>query len=114
MEVGAVVIDVNDLDGMRAFWEEALGYQAELIRSHWVKLAPPEGDGINVSLQLVTEPRVGKNRLHLDLYTTDPREEIRRLTGLGATLVNDPDDHDFTVLADPEGNLFCVIDKASG
>ncbi len=66
---------------------------------------------MNVSLQVVPEPRVGKNRLHLDLYTDDQAGEVERLLGLGATLhprTPDPDE-DFIVLADPEGNLFCVI-----
>jgi hypothetical protein len=64
-----------------------------------------------VSLQLVPEPRVGKNRLHFDLYAADQKREVERLLGIGATLhprTPEPDE-DFIVLADPEGNLFCVI-----
>jgi hypothetical protein len=56
---------------------------------------------------------VGKNRLHLDLYTSEPDAEVERLLALGATCHArnvEPDD-DFTVLADPEGNLFCVVAK---
>jgi hypothetical protein len=54
---------------------------------------------------------VGKNRLHLDLYAADQAGEVQRLLGLGATIhprTPEPDE-DFIVLADPEGNLFCVI-----
>jgi predicted enzyme related to lactoylglutathione lyase len=111
--VGSVVIDVNDVASMRGFWEGVLGYRAEDVEDDWVKLCPPDR-GVNVSLQLVPEPRSGKNRLHLDLYSSDPDAEVERIVALGATVVADAraDGEDFTVLADPEGNLFCVIDKS--
>ncbi len=112
VRVGAVVIDCNDLDGMLAFWREALGYVDRYEVEHdWASLRDPADPNVNVSLQVVPEPRVGKNRLHLDLYTDDQAGEVERLLGIGATLhprTPDPDD-DFIVLADPEGNLFCVI-----
>jgi hypothetical protein len=66
---------------------------------------------VNVSLQVVPEPRVGKNRLHFDLYTDDRKSEVERLLRLGATIhprTPEPDE-DFVVLADPEGNLLCVV-----
>jgi Glyoxalase-like domain len=75
--------------------------------------ANPSGSNVNVSLQVVPEPRVGKNRLHLDLYAEDRDAEIERIVGLGATIrprTPEPEE-DFVVLADPEGNLFCVIQK---
>ena len=58
--------------------------------------------------------RAGKNRLHLDLYTDDQQAEVERLLRIGATRhPRTPEaDEDFIVLEDPEGNLFCVIDKA--
>ena len=72
-----------------------------------------------MSLQKVPEKqlgkgrsRIGKNRLHFDLYTPDQEGEVERLLGIGATRhprVPEPDE-DFIVLADPEGNLFCVVD----
>ena len=76
-------------------------------------LRDPNGANVNVSLQKVPEPRVGKNRLHFDLYTDDQRREVQRLLGIGATRhprTPEPDE-DFIVLQDPEGNLFCVIEK---
>jgi predicted enzyme related to lactoylglutathione lyase len=53
--------------------------------------------------------------LHLDLYTDDYDGEVKRLVSLGATVyrAREPDE-DFIVLADPEGNLFCIIDAAGG
>lgn len=112
--VGSVVIDVNDLDKMRAFWLEALGYVEDHSSDDWVKLVDPKDKGVTVSLQLVPEPREGKNRLHLDLYAEDQMAEVERLEGLGAGRERGPkEDEDFVVLSDPEGNLFCVIDQSA-
>ena len=115
VRVGSVVIDCNDFDRMFAFWREALRYvPRETPEEGWGVLQDPEGKNVNVSLQRVPEPRVGKNRLHLDLYTDRQEAELERLLTLGATRherVPEPDE-DFIVLEDPEGNLFCVIDKS--
>ena len=113
MKVGSVVLDCNDFDVMLAFWREALRYvPREEPEEDWVVLADPDGRGVNISLQVVPEPRVGKNRLHLDLYTDDPETEVERLLALGATRhprTPEPDE-DFVSLLDPEGNVFDVID----
>ena len=117
MKIGSVVIDCNDFDRMSEFWSAALGYvPREPPDDDWVVLRDPDGANVNVSLNQVPEPRVGKNRLHLDLYTDDQDGEVERLLRLGATRhqrVPEPDE-DFIVLEDPEGNLFCVIDKTHG
>ena len=114
VRVGSVVIDCNDLDRMMSFWREALHYvPRDEPEEDWVVLRDPAGRGVNVSLQVVPEPRVGKNRLHLDLYTGDRDGEVQRLLGIGATIhARSPEPgEDFVVLEDPEGNLFCVIQK---
>lgn len=112
--VGSVVIDVNDIEKMRAFWQEALGYARDYASDDWVKLVDPNEKGVTVSLQLVPEPREGKNRLHLDLYARDQMAEVERLEALGARRERGPQpDEDFVVLSDPEGNLFCVIDQSA-
>jgi catechol 2,3-dioxygenase-like lactoylglutathione lyase family enzyme len=114
MYVGSVVIDVNDIAKMRAFWQVALGYREDYASDDWVKLVDPNERGVTVSLQLVPEPREGKNRLHLDLYAEDQRAEVERLEGLGARREREPkEDEDFVVLSDPEGNLFCIIDQSA-
>ena len=113
VRVGSVVIDCNDFDAMWSFWRDALGYvPREEPEPGWGVLRDPNGYG-QVSLQKVPEPRVGKNRLHLDLYTSEQEAEIERLLALGATRFDrQPEDaEDFVVLEDPEGNLFCVIQK---
>jgi catechol 2,3-dioxygenase-like lactoylglutathione lyase family enzyme len=115
VRVGSVVVDCNDFAAMLAFWRAVLGYEPrEPPEDGWVVLQDPAGADVNVSLQQVPEPRAGKNRLHLDLYTDDQAGEVERLLALGATRhprEPEPDD-DFVVLEDPEGNLFCVIDTS--
>ena len=113
IKVGSVVVDCNDLDGMMGFWQEALHYVPKYPpEPDWVILRDPDGGNVNVSLQQVPECRVGKNRLHFDLYTDQQEAEVERLIALGATRhPRSPEPgEDFVVLADPEGNLFCVID----
>jgi hypothetical protein len=109
--VGAVVIDCNDFDRMLAFWRAALGYEAGPVKNGFVVMKDPGRQGVAVSLQTVPEPRAGKNRLHLDLFAKDEEAESARLVGLGARRVRksgDPEDV-YVVMADPEGNEFCVV-----
>jgi catechol 2,3-dioxygenase-like lactoylglutathione lyase family enzyme len=115
MYVGSVVIDCNDFPRMLAFWQAALGYvpRDDPVEDGWAVLRDPHDERVNVSLQRVPEPRAGKNRLHLDLYAGDQEAEVERLLALGATRharIPEPGD-DFVLLQDPEGNVFCVVDK---
>jgi catechol-2,3-dioxygenase len=72
LEVGAVVIDCNDLKRMAEFWGAVLGYQVrEPADEFWITLEDASDSRVSVSLQKVPEPRSGKNRIHLDLYTDD-------------------------------------------
>jgi predicted enzyme related to lactoylglutathione lyase len=115
MHVGSVVIDCNDIPTMLAFWQQALRYvPRDAPDGDFAVLRDPDGEHVNVSFQLVPEKRAGKNRLHLDLYTKDQDEEVRRLLDLGATVhPRSPEPgEDFVLLEDPEGNVFCVVDKA--
>ncbi len=117
MYVGSVVIDCNDFSAMYAFWIAALRYvPRDPPDDGWAVLRDPKSAHVNVSLQRVPEPRIGKNRLHLDLYTEDQQAEVARLVGLGAVRYPRPPvaGEDFVTLQDPEGNLFDVIDKAGG
>jgi len=95
---------------MLAFWQEALHYvPREPARGGWVVLRDPEGKGPNLSLDYIPVRRTGKrSRLHLDLYIENKESEVERLIKLGA--IRHPwrykPHHDFTVLEDPDGNLF--------
>ena len=117
MKIGSVVICCRHFDKMTAFWQEALRYVPRSpAKDGWGVLTDPTGRGPNVSLNQVTESRSGKrSRLHLDLYAEDQANEADRLIGLGATRYPwryGPGD-DFIVLADPDDNLFCVVQVAN-
>ncbi|HEV2317580.1 MAG TPA: VOC family protein [Thermoplasmata archaeon] len=113
--IGAIVIDCNDFDGMVRFWGEALGYvPRDPPEDGSVVLMDPTGRGPNLALHRGAELPLEEYRLHLDLYSSAPEAETARLVRLGAT-VRSPlgPGTDFITLADPEGNLFDVIDKTS-
>ncbi|HEX5936526.1 MAG TPA: VOC family protein [Actinomycetota bacterium] len=114
LRVGSVVIDCNDFATMLAFWAAALGYvPREEPQEGWAVLRDPGDANVRIALQKVPEPRIGKNRLHLDLYTSDIDGEIERLLSLGARRYQrEPEPgEDFVTLEDPEHNLFDVIDE---
>ncbi|MFK0294038.1 VOC family protein [Streptomyces sp. NPDC090442] len=117
LTVGSVVLGVSDVQRAAAFWTATLGYvPREEIADDWVVLVPAEGTGVQLSLGLSETPVQELPRVHLDLYAGDAADqaaEVERLLGLGAQRVDwayYPDDADFVVLADTEGNRFCVID----
>jgi catechol 2,3-dioxygenase-like lactoylglutathione lyase family enzyme len=114
MKIGSIVIDCNEFDKMLAFWQEALHYvPREPAVGGWVVLRDPKGNGPNISLNQVATKHRGRNRLHLDLYTDDREGEVNRLVKIGAKRhrqTYSPDD-DFRVLEDPDGNLFCIVQK---
>jgi predicted enzyme related to lactoylglutathione lyase len=85
------------------------------IPTHIV-LRPRTGPGPNIAFDTMRSELQIPPRIHLDLYATDRDAEVARLKELGATEVHwsrMPEDADFTILADPEGNRFCVIDKSN-
>jgi len=113
MKIGSIVIRCYEFDKMLAFWQEGLGYAPrEPAKGGWVVLRDPQGRGPNLSLQQVPEKRSGRrSRLHLDLYTDNKEVEVDRLVTIGATRYpwRYRPGSDFTVLEDPDGNLFCVV-----
>jgi predicted enzyme related to lactoylglutathione lyase len=113
MRVGSIVMGASDVRRAMEFWSRALGYvPRDEPEEDWVVLRPASGDGPNISLGRSETPVQERPRVHLDLYAADQTGEVERLLGIGATRVDwadYPDDADFVVLADPEGNRFCVI-----
>jgi hypothetical protein len=112
MRIGSIVMDCKDFDRMMRFWAEALHYAPRgTYEPGWVILRDPTGRGPNVSINRDPDLDTRGYRLHLDLYTEEQEREVHRLLQLGATLHRAPEPgDDFVVLADPEGNLFCVVD----
>lgn len=111
--VGSTVLNVADLDRATAFWTAALGYVVRNASPTFVVLTDPRRRWSNVSLQQSDAPKGGRNRLHLDLYAKDQLAEVARLESLGATRLpwQYSPDADYIVMADPDGNEFCVIDS---
>ncbi len=113
------MLGVDDVERNAAFWQDALGYR---IRRDgfggWATVLEPPGGapGPRIALQRSETPLQDHPRLHLDLHVADAEEqaaEADRLVALGARRVDwdsYPADPDFVVLADPAGNLFCIVD----
>jgi len=112
LRVTEVVIDCADHGRVVDFWASALGYARREVNEQYVALVPPAREaGLPPFLfQKVPEPKAAKNRVHLDFRADVMAEEVARLVGLGATVLAERRLGDFTwtVLADPEGNEFCV------
>jgi predicted enzyme related to lactoylglutathione lyase len=114
LRVGSIVIRVDDLQRQTEFWAAALDYlPRDQTSEDFMLLRPRDGVGPNVSLDAVPAKVQVPPRIHLDLYTEDQAREVQRLLALGATEVHwdkRPPDADYVILADPEGNRFCVVD----
>ncbi len=108
-----VVIDTHDLRTLPAFWAAALGWQVLSVREREVVVGPSVHAPVGLCFMPVPDAKVVKNRLHLDLTTAaeDRDDEIDRLLALGARRVDvgQTGEESWTVLADPEGNEFCVV-----
>jgi len=121
-----VVFDARHPASLARFWAAALdGYEvspydaAELERLRANGIADPEDDPTvlvegppsspRIWFQRVPEPKATKNRVHLDVRSDDPDGEAARLAGLGASVAEVQPDVRWIVMADPEGNEFCVL-----
>jgi predicted enzyme related to lactoylglutathione lyase len=117
LTVGSIVIRVDNLERQKAFWTAALDYTPrDGGAEDFVVLRPRSGNGPNISLDRVRSTLQIPPRIHLDLYSDDQAREVERLIALGATRVHwakQPPDSDYVILADPEGNRFCVIAPAT-
>ena len=113
--LATVVINVADMRRAVDFWSAALGYRlrdAE-VDGQFTMLVDPQRRHPPLSLQHTDHAPREPVRVHVDLYTSEQERHVERLVRLGATRVVDwpyPDDADFVVLRDPDGNEFCVID----
>ena len=118
LSVQFFVLGTTDMGRAIGFWTRALGYVVSRggAGARWTELVPATGAGPGLALQLSETPVQEHPRIHLDLSVADAAEqtaEAGRLVSLGAERVDwdlYPADPDFVVLADPDGNLFCVVD----
>lgn len=116
LTIQCLVIDSHDPDLLAGFWQEALGWRRTHDTPDEIALEPPAGspqDGVAPDLLFVRVPgdKAGKNRLHLDLRPEDRDAEVARVESLGATRTDVGQDSSvsWVVMADPEGNEFCVL-----
>ncbi|HEY6276285.1 MAG TPA: VOC family protein [Streptosporangiaceae bacterium] len=122
LRVQFFVLGVTDMARAIGFWTQALGYvvTAGGPGARWTELAPPDGQGPALALQYSESPVEPHPRLHLDLSVANVAEQVAeadRLVSLGASQLDwdlYPADPDFVVLADPDGNRFCVVDLSHG
>jgi predicted enzyme related to lactoylglutathione lyase len=122
VSIGMVVLGATDMERAARFWARALGYELREggAGSDWSSLTPAGGLGTGIGLQRTGTQAESHPRVHLDLYAADAAEqdaEVQRLVSIGAERVDwdlYPDDPDFIVLADPEGNRFCVVNTSHG
>jgi hypothetical protein len=107
-----LVLDCADPSALAEFWREALDYRDYFTDATVSVLVPKEGLASPLVLQGVPEPKVGKNRMHLDIVVDELEPEIARLQALGARRVDDVEqrfgDTHWVRMVDPEDNEFCV------
>ena len=110
LAVEMITFDCADPDTLAGWWAQVVGGSVNAYApGEFVQVQT--ADGPNLGFQRVPEPTPGKNRVHLDLHAADRDAEVTRLVGLGAT---ETGRHSFgpefawVVLADPEGNAFCI------
>jgi hypothetical protein len=111
-----ISFDCHDAEKLAEFWRDVLGWRITSIHPEEVVLQPLAGtpeEGVlpDILFLPVPEPKSAKNRVHLDVRPTDQVAEVERILNLGATRVDIGQTAECTwvVLADPEGNEFCVL-----
>jgi predicted enzyme related to lactoylglutathione lyase len=113
-----LVLDCRDPAALAPFWAAALDYVTVGDAGAYVMLLPDGRPGPKLLLQRVPETKLGKNRMHLDIDAVDIEAEAARLEALGARRARDDQVHEhgtnWILMADPEGNEFCVCDGGAG
>jgi hypothetical protein len=112
LSLGQIAVDCTDATALAGFWSRLLDRPVADGANPFFAVVPAAPDGSVPALMFlaVPEPRSGKNRLHLDLFSPDQPAEVERAVTLGATRVGDFEEYGmrWTTLADPEGNLFDI------
>jgi hypothetical protein len=115
LEWEQVVVDAADPARLGRWWQEALGWVVVNDDPEEFEIRPGPDRLPGLLFAAVPEEKASKNRLHLDFRPEDQEAEVGRLIGLGATRVDiGQGDQTWEVLADPEGNEFCVLRRRSG
>jgi hypothetical protein len=110
LKVGWIILDSPEPARLAPFWEHLLGWTRVAEGADCVELEAPDG-GPRLAVFRAPDPKIVKNRMHLDLIPDDQEAEVRRALALGARRVDiGQGEHTAqVVLADPEGNEFCIL-----
>jgi hypothetical protein len=107
-----IVLDCAEPKKLAEFWCEALDYREYYADANLAVLVPKTGSASPLLLQGVPEPKVGKNRMHVDIVVDDVEAEVRRLRALGASRIDEAVQSfggtRWVRMSDPEQNEFCV------
>ena len=116
IRIQCVVVDADDCELLARFWSQTLDWRITYKSSNEWCIEPPEGSpAVDVAPDIlfvkVPNRKTAKNRLHFDLRPKDQAAQVQRLLDLGARRVNigQTDEVSWVVMADPEGNEFCVL-----
>ena len=120
--VGSVVVNCEDTMRAATFWSELLGRKIHIFpelrrpgepdpHEHWLNLEWAPRFGVGMAFQRVPEPKVGTNRLHLDIFCADPEATAERVAELGGRRADGFGDH---VWLDPDGNELCILPFPGG
>lgn len=113
LEWEQTVVDAQDPVELGRWWSNALGWVVVNDDPDEYEIRPSPDSLPGLLFAAVPEPKSGKNRLHLDFRPSDRDAEVARLLGLGATLADiGQGEQPWVVMADPEGNEFCVLRSA--
>jgi predicted enzyme related to lactoylglutathione lyase len=110
-QIGSVVVNTTDPDGLAEFWSALLDVEIARRSGPWVVWLDPQHEGgISVAVQMVDKPTEGRRRLHMDMHVDDREQAVARAINLGGSVVENHTAGEFswTVMADPEGNEFCI------
>lgn len=110
LKIEMITFDCTDPDSLAAWWADAAGGEVNAIAPGEFVMVVREGQAA-LGFQRVPDPTPGKNKVHLDFHGEDREAEVARLVGLGAKETGRHDfgpEFEWVVLADPEGNAFCV------
>lgn len=116
IHIGDITFDALSPQLMARFWAAVLGFEVQEVTAEFASIIDPAGRGPRCCFQRADTAKMGKNRVHLDLHTSDMESEVARIVALGATLVGRREDGGvvWTVMLDIEGNEFCVQSPPPG
>ena len=117
-DLRALCFDANDPPGLARFWSGVLGWEMVDDPHGGITLLPSDDTGLRIRFLLTREQKIGQNRIHFDLTSTsleDQQQTVARSLGLGARHIDigQRPEEGHVVLADPEGNEFCVIEPGN-